>query len=147
MLRNLLKALKPKQYEVVQIENGSKVIFSPEGTEYSQNRLKKLYDPAEKCQWFSITPVCQFQKNRGWPDAPSFVNVNTPGSIETEKENWLGYIGAWEDDGKQSYVVDRLNTILKTKRPMLYGKIVKESDGEYRIIFFVSRKSLDNAAK
>lgn len=147
MLKNFLKSLKPKEYEVVQIESGSKMVFSPEGTEHAQDRLKKLYDPSEKCQWFSITPVCQFQKNRGWPDAPSFVNVNTPGSVETEKDNWLGYIGAWDDDEKQSYVVEKLNILLDSKRPMLFGKIVKESNGEYRIIFFVSRKSLENASK
>lgn len=136
-----------KEYPVVHIENGSKVIFSPEGTEYSQEKLKKLYHPDEKVQWFSITPVCQYQIEAEWPDVEKFVNVNTLGSIETEKANWLGYIGAWEDDEKQSYVVDHLIKILKDKRPLLSGKIVKETDGEYRIIFFVSRTSLEEASK
>lgn len=138
---------KPQQvhYEAVHIEGGTKVMFSPEGTEYTQDRLAELYNPEEKSQWLGITPVCQYQIEKGWPNAEKFVNVNLPGSIETEKDNWLGYIGAWEDDDRQTYVVDNLLKILPYKRPLVQGKIIKESDGEYRIIIFVSRKSLEKA--
>ena len=146
-----LASVRSKQqfvdYPIVHIGSGSKVIFSPEGTEYSQDKLKKIYDKSEKSQWFSITPVCQYQIDAGWPDVEEFVNVNLLGSIETEKDNWLGYIGAWHDDEKQTYVVENLIKLLATKRPLLQGKLVKESDGEYRIIFFVSRTALEEAVK
>ena len=142
---------KPKlekvRYELVHIDGGSKIIFSPEGTQYAQDKLEELYDPTEKPRWFSVTPQNKYQKEHDWPAAPKFVNVNTPGSIETNRENWLGYIGAWEDDENQTYVVEHLLKILKKKRPLLKGKIIKESDGEYRIIFFVSHESIEKASK
>lgn len=141
------KSAAKNDFPIVHIENGSKVIFSPEGTQYSQEKLKKIYKPDEKVQWFSITPVSPYQIEAGWPDVEKFVNVNLLGSIETDKSNWLGYIGAWEDDEKQTYVVDHLINILKNKRPLLSGKIVREMDGEYRIIFFVSRTSLEEVSK
>lgn len=144
MGKKIVKKVSPRvEYPIVYIESGSKVIFSPEGTEYAQDKLKSIYDPDEKAQWFSITPVCQYQIDNEWPDVEKFVNVNILGSIETEKDNWLGYIGAWEDDENQTFVVDHLLKILKDKRPLLKGKLVKETSGEYRIIFFVSRTSLE----
>lgn len=147
-VKNYLKTLTSKnKYDLLYIESGSKIIFSPEGTEYAQNKLKKLYKKDEKTQWFGITPKCQYQIDHDWPYVENFVNVNLPGSIETEKDNWLGYIGAWENDENQTLVVEKLNIILKSKRPLLNGKIVKESNGEYRIIFFVSRKSLEKATE
>ena len=148
MIKSLIRKIKTKNtYKNVYIESGSKVIFSPEGTEYSQEKLKKLYDPSEKSQWFSITPQSAYQIEHNWPDVKKFVNVNIIGSIETNKDNWLGYIGAWEDDEKQTLVVNGLLKLLNTTRPLLQGKIIKETDGEYRIIFFVSRTSLENAIK
>ena len=147
MIRRLFKR-SSIDYPIVYIESGSKVIFSPEGTEYAQDKLKKIYNSDEKAQWFSITPVCQYQIENEWPNVEKFVNVNILGSAETEKNNWLGYIGAWEDDEKQTFVVNHLLKILKkNKRPLLKGKLVKETNGEYRIIFFVSRTSLKNAAE
>lgn len=136
---------KEKQFPIIQIGSGSKLIFSPEGTEFAQQKIKKIYRPDEKVQWFSITPKNQYQIDNNWPDAKEFVNVNTLGSIYTSQDNWLGYIGAWDDDEKQSFVVEKLLQILKTKRPLLAGKIVKETNGEYRIIFFVSRTELEKA--
>ena len=65
------------------------VIF---GTEYSQSLLKILYQQTDgKKTILTLTPICQYQIEREWPQPP-FVNINLQGSSATERNNWLGYI-------------------------------------------------------
>lgn len=40
---------------------------------------------------FSLTPKCDYQVKMGWPEG-DFFNVNVYPSMETTRDNWLGYV-------------------------------------------------------
>lgn len=59
---------------------------------YRQDVLKALYEQNGKNGFsVSLTPPSPYQLEAKWPKMP-FINLNLPGSSETTKENWLGYI-------------------------------------------------------
>ena len=59
---------------------------------YCQSLLREIYrQTTGKDTIFTLTPICQYQIDKGWPEPP-FVNINMYGSEATERENWLGYI-------------------------------------------------------
>ena len=131
------------------IASGRNLCFAAEGFQWAQNNLKKIYDKAEKSQKISVTLPCVYQIERGWPESP-FVNINFLHSTETQKDNWLGYIGGWEDNEKQAPVVKSLLKILRHNNVVMTGIVIREKKGDpdagkYKILLFVSRKSLDSA--
>lgn len=98
-----------------------------------QKLLKSIYNlnPNNKIL-FTLTPICSYQLDQGWPEPP-FVNINTYGSISTEKENWLGYIPIdFSEIDFEQLVNDNGNIDV-------YGKIKKSSEG-YDITLNVSEK-------
>jgi len=133
--------------ELVYIEGGKDLIFPAErlSSEDLQQKLADLYwTQRGKNFWVCVTPQNQYQIEQGWPEEP-FVNVNTIGSVETTKENWLGYIKQWPDNEKKMFVVPRLEKIIeKGKCPVLRAKVVEdeENKGCYKLIFFLSKEDL-----
>lgn len=144
--------------EVIEINYGKNLLIPVYGEHYAQDRgqssAKKLYkDSGEKVQRFSLTPPCGFQIEAGWPEEP-FLNVNTLGSLETTKENWLGYIAPpiidEENDDEvhheRAKYIKKLIKIGKSNPIIMPGKVVKEGS-EYQMLLFGSRKEIDEAAK
>lgn len=83
------------------------------GTQYDNpqkyyGKIKKLVGKGEYTA--TLTPQSKYQVEHEWPEPP-FVNVNLPGSFETNKDNWLGYIASrvyWYDF---EYMVNHFGTI------------------------------------
>ncbi len=132
-----------------EIEWGRNVCIAVNGFGYAQDKLEELYwDSRGKSIKFQVTPPCEFQKFRGWPDEP-FVNVNYLGNRETTQANWLGYIGEFSNNKKRQLVVESLLDILKHGDVTAMGKMMREDPvndtGDYKILLYFSRKSLKSA--
>lgn len=66
------------------------------GTEYRTGMLTLLYSIyGDQPFTLTLTPQNSYQVDHHWPTG-RFVNVNAPGSIETERFNWLGYARTYE---------------------------------------------------
>lgn len=117
-----------------------------------QTALKTLYKKyGNKHLQFSLTPICQYQVNAGWPERP-FLNVNLRGSMSTDKDNWLGFIQPVEAEKGDAVRLERKKYIEKLIKlgemsPLIIsGKIIKE-DKEYSMLLFASRKWIDETLK
>lgn len=144
--------------EILEIEYGRKLFIPVYGEHYAQDReqssAEELYNESDKVvKRFSLTPPCDYQIEAGWPEEP-FLNVNTLGTIETTKENWLGYIAPAiideeNDDEEHRERNKYIKKIIKLglEHPIIIsGKLLKEGD-EYQILLCASRKQIDELVK
>lgn len=138
--------------QVITLEYGRNLLIPVHGEggaqEGKQTAAKKLYKQyGNKHLQFSLTPICDYQKDKDYPERP-FLNVNTRGSLETTKENWLGYIHPFVYDEMTDVRIERNKYIKKiielgeTNPIIISGKIIKE-DGGYSMLLFASRKQID----
>lgn len=138
--------------QVLEVEYGRNLIIPVYGENSAQDSrqttLKKLYKEANnKHIRLSLTPICAYQENMGWPEKP-FLNVNTLGALETTKDNWLGYIHPFEPKEKTKERLERKEYVRKLIKlgeitPLVIsGKVIKEDDG-YSLLLFASRKYID----
>lgn len=99
----------------------------------SRDNLKALYQKNKgKKILFSATPICDYQVEHGWPEPP-FVNINTHGSSETTKDNWLGYVPG------DSYNIDLVQIVEDNGAIDLWGR-VERSNGYYDIVLEFDEK-------
>lgn len=140
------------QGQVLTVEYGRNLIIPVYGEVYAQDSkqtaLKRLYKQyGKKHLQFSLTPPSNYQIERKWPEQP-FLNVNVRGSIQTTKENWLGYIHPFEPEEKDEKRLERKKYIkrliwLGGYCPLIIsGKIIKEGS-QYSMLLFASRKYID----
>lgn len=125
------------------------------GEHYAQGKkmttLKQLYQSFGKnIIQFSLTPPSDYQREKEWPEKP-FLNVNTIGAVETDRENWLGYIHAFPPSSGEKYTsiqekrqkyTSKIVAIGHVVPLVISGKIVKEGS-RYSIILLPSASSVD----
>lgn len=139
--------------QVLTVEYGRHLIIPVYGENSAQDSkqttARKLYQQyGEKHLQFSLTPICSYQEQMRWPEKP-FLNVNVRGSLETTKDNWLGYIHPFEDGELTDKQIERnkyLKKLIKIgeSTPLIItGKIIKEG-GDYSMLLFASRKYIDD---
>lgn len=139
----------------VVIESGRNLTIPVYGEHYGQNRsqslAEKLYSETNgKSMKFSLTPICEYQRVQGFPTYP-FANVNVLGSLNTDYDNWLGYISPFNDERadtpekkeRDEYVSKLIN--LTEKRPVVMHGIIAKEGSEFSLLLFASRKSIDEA--
>ena len=138
--------------QILEVEYGRNLIIPVYGEtgaqEGKQSAAKKLYKKyGDKHLRFSLTPICKYQEDKDWPERP-FLNVNVLGSLETTKDNWLGYIHPYEPEEKDKVRLERQKYIEKLIKlgeinPLVIsGKVIKEGS-EYSLLLFASRKYID----
>lgn len=138
--------------QVITLDYGRNLVIPVHGEEGAQEgkqaTAKKLYKKyGNKHLQFSLTPICDYQKDKEWPERP-FLNVNVRGSIETTKENWLGYIHPFVYEEMTDVRIERNKYIKKlieigeTTPLIISGKVIKEDDN-YSMLLFASRKQID----
>ena len=100
---------------------------------YCQSLLREIYRQTKgKDTIFTLTPICQYQIDKGWPEPP-FVNINTYGSKTTERANWLGYIPIHYSDIEYAQLIKDNGNI------DVHGR-VKRSGKDYTIILNASEE-------
>ena len=104
------------------------------GTEYSQPLLKSLYSKTRgQKTLLTLTPICPYQIEKKWPEPP-FVNINTYGTVSTEKNNWLGYIPMVEPwDINFEKILGKLGNVN-------IQSTIKKRSGDYYIQLHLSQK-------
>lgn len=83
---------------------------------------------------FSLTPRCDYQIQKGWPEG-EFYNVNTYPSVETTSNNWIGYVAY---SGKPS--ASKIAELIDAGKQVSVWGFFEFEDGELNAVITIPRK-------